>query len=262
MNEKPPRARTWNVDYKQPWLDRGGTSAHRTLDHNASTVGRPSMNVNGPSLTLRRRRDQAQTRAGRTNHIHAPGAVRVRKPIGVRTPSERDDLDRLRAEPWQTNQPYRAAFKIADSDGVDVATLYRHRETALDLRCAIDLRWTLFDCRSSKTPGSATFDQMHRAHLIASWLLSDLTTRSPERSNSRSDEDREPPHVRTLTSPTHTPLMQPPQELPAESRQVRGCPRPESNQRTRFRKPLLYPLSYGGSLAQPSRLRGSAIGSL
>src|SRR6266550_8074795 len=25
------------------------------------------------------------------------------------------------------------------------------------------------------------------------------------------------------------------------------CPRPESNQRTRFRKPLLYPLSYGGS---------------
>src|ERR1051326_1003629 len=24
------------------------------------------------------------------------------------------------------------------------------------------------------------------------------------------------------------------------------CPRPESNQRTRFRKPLLYPLSYGG----------------
>ncbi len=27
-----------------------------------------------------------------------------------------------------------------------------------------------------------------------------------------------------------------------------GCPRPESNQRTRFRKPLLYPLSYGGAL--------------
>jgi hypothetical protein len=26
-----------------------------------------------------------------------------------------------------------------------------------------------------------------------------------------------------------------------------GCPRPESNQRTRFRKPLLYPLSYGGA---------------
>jgi hypothetical protein len=26
------------------------------------------------------------------------------------------------------------------------------------------------------------------------------------------------------------------------------CPRPESNQRTRFRKPLLYPLSYGGFL--------------
>jgi hypothetical protein len=25
------------------------------------------------------------------------------------------------------------------------------------------------------------------------------------------------------------------------------CPRPESNQGTRFRKPLLYPLSYGGS---------------
>ena len=25
------------------------------------------------------------------------------------------------------------------------------------------------------------------------------------------------------------------------------CPRPESNQRTRFRKPVLYPLSYGGS---------------
>src|SRR6059058_2331954 len=27
----------------------------------------------------------------------------------------------------------------------------------------------------------------------------------------------------------------------------RECPRPESNQCTRFRKPLLYPLSYGGS---------------
>jgi hypothetical protein len=26
-----------------------------------------------------------------------------------------------------------------------------------------------------------------------------------------------------------------------------GCPRHESNVRTRFRKPLLYPLSYGGS---------------
>jgi hypothetical protein len=26
------------------------------------------------------------------------------------------------------------------------------------------------------------------------------------------------------------------------------CPRPESNQRTRFRKPLLYPLSYGGAV--------------
>jgi hypothetical protein len=26
----------------------------------------------------------------------------------------------------------------------------------------------------------------------------------------------------------------------------RGCPRQESNLRTRFRKPLLYPLSYGG----------------
>jgi hypothetical protein len=38
------------------------------------------------------------------------------------------------------------------------------------------------------------------------------------------------------------------------------CPRPESNQRTRFRKPLLYPLSYGGpggrvagASAQPGR---------
>jgi site-specific DNA recombinase len=29
------------------------------------------------------------------------------------------------------------------------------------------------------------------------------------------------------------------------------CPRQESNLRTRFRKPLLYPLSYGGLLAQP-----------
>ena len=28
---------------------------------------------------------------------------------------------------------------------------------------------------------------------------------------------------------------------------TRKCPRPESNQRTRFRKPLLYPLSYGGA---------------
>ncbi len=27
---------------------------------------------------------------------------------------------------------------------------------------------------------------------------------------------------------------------------IEKCPRPESNQRTRFRKPLLYPLSYGG----------------
>ena len=30
----------------------------------------------------------------------------------------------------------------------------------------------------------------------------------------------------------------------------RRCPRPESNQRTRFRKPLLYPLSYGGQAEQ------------
>jgi hypothetical protein len=29
-------------------------------------------------------------------------------------------------------------------------------------------------------------------------------------------------------------------------RSIEKCPRPESNQRTRFRKPLLYPLSYGG----------------
>jgi hypothetical protein len=29
-----------------------------------------------------------------------------------------------------------------------------------------------------------------------------------------------------------------------------GCPRPESNQGTRFRKPLLYPLSYGGPAAE------------
>jgi hypothetical protein len=29
----------------------------------------------------------------------------------------------------------------------------------------------------------------------------------------------------------------------------RECPRPELNQRTRFRKPLLYPLSYGGERA-------------
>ena len=29
-------------------------------------------------------------------------------------------------------------------------------------------------------------------------------------------------------------------------RASRKCPRPESNQGTRFRKPLLYPLSYGG----------------
>src|SRR5205807_4107662 len=40
------------------------------------------------------------------------------------------------------------------------------------------------------------------------------------------------------------------------------CPRPESNQRTRFRKPLLYPLSYGGAARQrsagsaPTRLYG------
>jgi hypothetical protein len=32
----------------------------------------------------------------------------------------------------------------------------------------------------------------------------------------------------------------------AVSAHIAGCPRPESNQRTRFRKPLLYPLSYGG----------------
>jgi hypothetical protein len=34
------------------------------------------------------------------------------------------------------------------------------------------------------------------------------------------------------------------------------CPRPESNQRTRFRKPLLYPLSYGGrkSFGEPGAL--------
>jgi hypothetical protein len=33
------------------------------------------------------------------------------------------------------------------------------------------------------------------------------------------------------------------------------CPRPESNQRTRFRKPMLYPLSYGGGM---QRLAGSS----
>ena len=36
---------------------------------------------------------------------------------------------------------------------------------------------------------------------------------------------------------------------PARSRRVQTllrCPRHESNMRTRFRKPLLYPLSYGG----------------
>jgi hypothetical protein len=37
------------------------------------------------------------------------------------------------------------------------------------------------------------------------------------------------------------------------SAQTAGCPRQESNLRTRFRKPLLYPLSYGGFLAQPRR---------
>jgi hypothetical protein len=34
------------------------------------------------------------------------------------------------------------------------------------------------------------------------------------------------------------------------------CPRPESNQRTRFRKPLLYPLSYGG---KNSRFAGKTV---
>jgi hypothetical protein len=37
-------------------------------------------------------------------------------------------------------------------------------------------------------------------------------------------------------------------------RAPRQCPRPESNQRTRFRKPLLYPLSYGGSLGSVALL--------
>src|SRR4029078_9138786 len=33
---------------------------------------------------------------------------------------------------------------------------------------------------------------------------------------------------------------------PDQSRSTSECPRQESNLRTRFRKPLLYPLSYGG----------------
>jgi hypothetical protein len=37
------------------------------------------------------------------------------------------------------------------------------------------------------------------------------------------------------------------------------CPRPESNQGTRFRKPLLYPLSYGGDVAWLSGIRRSVI---
>ena len=35
---------------------------------------------------------------------------------------------------------------------------------------------------------------------------------------------------------------------------AKRCPRQESNLRTRFRKPLLYPLSYGGFMAQPCDL--------
>jgi hypothetical protein len=41
------------------------------------------------------------------------------------------------------------------------------------------------------------------------------------------------------------------------------CPRPESNQRTRFRKPLLYPLSYGGAgsaYRRRRRRKGAAAG--
>ena len=43
------------------------------------------------------------------------------------------------------------------------------------------------------------------------------------------------------------------QEIPANQAILSrsGCPRQESNLRTRFRKPLLYPLSYGGVSAQP-----------
>jgi hypothetical protein len=37
------------------------------------------------------------------------------------------------------------------------------------------------------------------------------------------------------------------------------CPRPESNQRTRFRKPLLYPLSYGGPGGSVAQRRAAEI---
>jgi hypothetical protein len=42
-------------------------------------------------------------------------------------------------------------------------------------------------------------------------------------------------------------------------RAMERCPRQESNLRTRFRKPLLYPLSYGGGcFVQASRDRPSS----
>jgi hypothetical protein len=53
-------------------------------------------------------------------------------------------------------------------------------------------------------------------------------------SRSRADQDPQPHKL----------------EIPADPPRLaraEGCPRQESNLRTRFRKPLLYPLSYGGS---------------
>jgi hypothetical protein len=44
---------------------------------------------------------------------------------------------------------------------------------------------------------------------------------------------------------------------PLRKRARAECPRPESNQRTRFRKPLLYPLSYGGPVRKMLQNDGS-----
>jgi hypothetical protein len=42
-------------------------------------------------------------------------------------------------------------------------------------------------------------------------------------------------------------------------RRIYRCPRQELNLCTRFRKPLLYPLSYGGSATQPSSASGGGL---
>src|SRR5688500_15826081 len=95
---------------------------------------------------------------------------------------------------------------------------------------------------------AATTNQRRRAALVRRRRMS-ISFSSPVgregetpslHQNPRRTGDHSTATARGLTHDHHHTLV--------TTRTSRGprCPRPESNQRTRFRKPLLYPLSYGG----------------